>query len=246
LEVSVIAQLSPDETGSLTGRLRTFPVFCTLEDALLDELASRAIVQFAPRKRIIINENQQFEALGVVLEGRISVNIALRGAGGTVRPCMLYLVEPGDTFAEFATLDGDTAVGDIAALTDVRYAVLQKDAVRSAMRRSSAFCDALLERAMGRARFSINRLAGHLTLPVSVRVAQLLLPYAQNGPGMQPADARLQKMTQAQLAAMAGSAKEVFARTVSDLEDAGALRRERGHIAYLDGEKLAEAYLPPR
>lgn len=241
----MIAQLSPDETA-LSGRLRTFPVFRVLDEALLEELAARAIVQYAPRKRIVVNENQQFEALGVVLEGRISVNIALRGTGGTVRPCMLYLVEPGETFAEFAALDGDTAVGDIAALTDVRYAVIPKEAVRSAIRRSSAFCDALVDRAMGRARYSINRLAGHLTLPVSVRVAQLLLPYAQNGAGLLPADARLQKMTQAQLAAMAGSAKEVFARTVSDLEDAGALRRERGHIAYLDGEKLTEAYLPAR
>lgn len=242
----MIAQVSQDEAGSLSGRLRTFPVFATLDDALLEELAARAIMQFAPRKRIVVNENQQFEALGVVLEGRMSVNIALRGSGGTVRPCMLYLVEPGETFAEFAALDGDTAVGDIAALTDVRYLVIPKDTVRSAMRRSTAFCDALLDRAMGRARYSINRLAGHLTLPVSVRVAQLLLPYARSGPGLQPADARLQKMTQAQLAAMAGSAKEVFARTVGDLEDAGALRRERGHIAYLDGEKLAEAYSPLR
>ncbi|HET7813828.1 MAG TPA: Crp/Fnr family transcriptional regulator [Candidatus Baltobacteraceae bacterium] len=221
-------------------------MFSSLDDALLDELSSRAIVQFAPRKRVVVNENQQFEALGVLLEGRISVNIALRGVGGTVRPCMLYLVEPGETFAEFAALDGDTAVGDIAALTDVRYAVFSKEAVRSAMRRSNAFADALIDRAMGRARYSINRLAGHLTLPVSVRVAQLLLPYAQSAPGLQPADARLQKMTQAQLAAMAGSAKEVFARTISDFEDAGALRRERGHIAYLDSEKLSEAYLPAR
>lgn len=240
----MIAPIAPNEAGTLSGRLKTFPVFRTLDDSLLEELASRAIVQFAPRKRIVVNENQQFEALGVVLDGRISVNIVLRGTGGTMRPCMLYLVEEGETFAEFAALDGDTAVGDIAALTDVRYAVIPKDAVRSIMRRSPAFADALVERAMGRARYSINRLAGHMTLPVSVRVAQLLLPYAQSGEGLQPADERLQKMTQAQLAAMAGSAKEVFARTVSDLEDAGALRRERGHIAYLDAEKLAETFSP--
>lgn len=223
----------------LVERLAAFPVFDTLDSAALGELAARGHSQFVPRKRLIAGEGQHQECLGVVLEGRISVNIGLRGLAGLARPCTLYVVTPGETFLEFAALDGAPNIGDVVALTDVRYALFLKRDVRAAMRRCPAFGDALTARGMDRARHSIRRLAGHLTFPVNVRVAQVLLPYAE-GTGLQPADPLLQRMTQAQLAAMTGSAKEVFARTIGELETDGVLRRERGHIAFLDAEKLAD------
>jgi hypothetical protein len=47
-------------------------------------------------------------------------------------------------------------------------------------------------------------------------------------------------MTQTQVAAAAGTVKEVAARAIADLERVQALRRERGHIRYLDRAKLLE------
>jgi Crp-like helix-turn-helix domain len=59
-----------------------------------------------------------------------------------------------------------------------------------------------------------------------MRVAAALLPQ--------------QKITQIQLAAMVGSVKEVVARTIADFEALGALRRERGHVAYLNRQLLMD------
>lgn len=73
---------------------------------------------------------------------------------------------------------------------------------------------------------------------IAKRVAAALLPYSSDAPGIHPADPALQKITQIQLAAMVGSVKEVIARTIADFEASGALRRERGHIAYLNREAL--------
>lgn len=49
-------------------------------------------------------------------------------------------------------------------------------------------------------------------------------------------------MTQNQLAIIAGTAKEVAARAVAELEAAGALQRTEGHIARIDRAKL-QAYV---
>jgi DNA-binding GntR family transcriptional regulator len=47
-------------------------------------------------------------------------------------------------------------------------------------------------------------------------------------------------MSQTELAVIAGTAKEVAARAVAELEAAGVLKRRNGHIALVDREKLKE------
>lgn len=52
-------------------------------------------------------------------------------------------------------------------------------------------------------------------------------------------------MTQSQIAAAAGTVKDVAARAISELQHRGALRRERGHIAYLDRVRLVRVIEQP-
>ena len=66
------------------------------------------------------------------------------------------------------------------------------------------------------------------------------MPYAVPERGLHPALAPLPTMTQAQVAASAGTVKEVAARAIAELERVQALRRERGHIRYLDRTQLLE------
>jgi len=47
-------------------------------------------------------------------------------------------------------------------------------------------------------------------------------------------------MTQSQIAAAAGTVKEVAARAIAELDERGLLRRERGHIRFLDRQGLVE------
>jgi DNA-binding GntR family transcriptional regulator len=50
-------------------------------------------------------------------------------------------------------------------------------------------------------------------------------------------------MTQNQLAVIAGTAKEVAARAIAELEAAGALERMQGHISRIDRAKL-QMFIP--
>ncbi|HLB29245.1 MAG TPA: helix-turn-helix domain-containing protein, partial [Dehalococcoidia bacterium] len=67
---------------------------------------------------------------------------------------------------------------------------------------------------------------------VTSRVAKILL--------QQGREASLQ-ITQQELAAMAGTAREVVGRALKALEERGAIRLERGRILVLDRRALAEA-----
>jgi hypothetical protein len=58
--------------------------------------------------------------------------------------------------------------------------------------------------------------------------------------GLSPARAPLPNLTQAQIAAAAGTVKEVAARAIAELEQRELLKRERGHIRYLDRQGLLD------
>ncbi|HVA26600.1 MAG TPA: helix-turn-helix domain-containing protein, partial [Candidatus Baltobacteraceae bacterium] len=55
-----------------------------------------------------------------------------------------------------------------------------------------------------------------------------------------PALAPLPNLTQAHIAASAGTVKEVAARAIAELETGGYLLREHGHIRFLDRQKLVD------
>ncbi len=60
--------------------------------------------------------------------------------------------------------------------------------------------------------------------------------------GLVPAAPSLSTITQSQIAAAGGTVKEVAARAIAELESRKALRREHGHIRYLDREVLLETH----
>jgi len=66
------------------------------------------------------------------------------------------------------------------------------------------------------------------------RIAKLLLQYA--GDGASPG----QRLTQQDMAAMVGTAREVVGRSLKTLEDEGAIRMDRHRIVITDKETLKD------
>jgi CRP-like cAMP-binding protein len=143
-------------------------------------------------------------------------------------------------FAEFSLLDNEGILGEISALSIAHYALIPRALARTWMERDFRFTDRIIRQATRHSRRTFQTLMGNLTLPMLSRIASLLLPYASDGEGLREAHPTLRRITQVQIAAMAGSVKEVVARTLADLEELGALRREHGHITYLDRDRLIE------
>ena len=227
-------------TSASPGTFRSLTLFGDLPDELIAAIEQHAQIAEARRKQVIVALDETFPHLGILLSGLLYVTVPPPGRDDADRRCGLFVIHPGETFAEFSLLDGEGVVGEIAALSAAQYALIPHAVVRTWMEREFRFTDRLIHQATRHARRTFQTLMGNLTLPMLSRVSALLLPYAMGSQGLHESHPELRRITQVQIAAMAGSVKEVIARTLSDLEELGAIKREHGHIAYLDRIRLVE------
>ncbi len=161
--------------------------------------------------------------------------------GSESRRRALFDLYPFDTFGEIEFFDRGLAIGStVARSTFVRYAAAPYEVVREIGMRDPELLISLAAAASQRSRALVRAVAAHVSQSILARVAGALLPYAVPERGLHPSLAPLANMTQAQVAASAGTVKEVAARAIAQLEHAQALRRERGRIRYLDRSKLLE------
>lgn len=221
-------------SSSLESALRRSPVFSRLSAAGWTTVVESASEHDARKGQMICAENAACPWLGFVLEGALAVFV---GAGSRER--LLFHLFAFDTFGESEFFDGGLTIGRTVALSkSARYATIPYETLRSLKAQEPDFLMAIAAASAQRNRTLASELAAQVSQPIIARVAAALLPYAAPERELHPALPPLPNMTQAQLAAAAGTVKEVAARAIAELERVQALRRERGHIRYLDRSKL--------
>jgi CRP-like cAMP-binding protein len=233
--VSGLLLAKTDERELVTETLLRNAVFSPCDPEAVSLLGQLAHVRTSPRKTVIVHENESFPYLGVVIQGVIGVTCTAKQG----REMRLYEAATAQTFGEAAFFDGDITLGRISVLSkNATYALIPKEAVLSATQRDSALLLRLAGQEARRSRELTARLMSQAVESIISRVAGTLLPFAMEGEGLLPVDPALLAISQIDIAASAGTVKEVAARAIADLEKAGALRRERGHVRYLNRAKL--------
>lgn len=222
--------------ASIASVLRRCGIFADLDDAARARLLPLARERIVHKSHALVEEGEAFPYLGIVWEGVLAV---ASSAGG--RPRTFYQVFPFEIFGEVELFDGGLAIGRVVALSKTaRCVLLPVEAVRQLGVQRPEVLLGLATACAQRTRGLAETLAAHGTQPIVHRLATVLLPYSMPERGLSPAMAPLPSMTQSQLASAAGTVKEVAARAIAELESHGALRRERGHIRYLDRTRLLE------
>ena len=233
--VAVSPLVDAHDASPLTAALRRSSFHAVSADTL-SVLAESMSERTARKNEVICQDNAPCTALGVVLEGAFA-----SFAGSDGRDQVLCHLFPFDIFGAAEFFDGGLRIGRIVAVSKIaRYATIPHTIVQEMAKRDPQVLLALGACCAQRMRGLTNRLSDHVSKPILVRVAGALLPYAPPARGLQPAHPPLPAMTQTQIAATAGTVKEVAARAIADLERAGAVRREHGHIRFLDRSKLLE------
>jgi len=214
----------------------------SLDEAALEELAVAAIPQSGRRGETLVDENEHWSYVGMVIEGMVA-----RAKGGDeLRERILYAIFPNELFgvAEYFDRGSENArivvFSKAARIVKMPWRLLDDIASRHPQ----------LTRSLGvilaqRLRHVNDTLSAQGSQPIISRIAGVLLPYAVPERGLAPAVTSLSAITQSQIAAAAGTVKEVAARAIADLESRAALKRERGHIRYLDRNKLLELIREP-
>lgn len=235
-QVTVSRLQSDPEASSLQSAIKRSAVFGLLAPELQALLLRGASEHTARKGETIQAENTETNAVGLVLEGSFAVFI---GAGARER--LLFQLFAPETFGEIEFFDHGLSMGRTVALSKTaRYALIPDDLLNEIVQREPKISAALAAVASQRSRRIVNALAAQVSRPIISRVANALLTYAAPERDLHLALPPLPNMTQAQVAAAAGTVKEVAARAIAELERVGALRRERGHIRYLDRAKLLE------
>lgn len=216
--------------------LRRSAVFGRAPDPELRELSLRARVAAVRRGRAVVEQGILWPYVGVVATGTLSAMLIAPDGRELIVDDLL----PGDVFGTVALADGGASpLRFVARARDTSVVLVPVETVTALMDRSDAVARAVHALDAQRLRSIVARFATHVAQPVVARVAEALLAYASPRPGLAPALAPLSQMPQVELAAIAGTAKDMVYRAIGEFEEAGALERENGRIVRLDREKLA-------
>lgn len=213
------------------------PVFAEGNAETRATLARIAVQRSIGRHQALSGAGIDWPFLGAVREGRIFA-IAETPEG---RDQILFEVLSGEIFGDIVMFDRGPTIGRFATFGDpAEYVLFSRTEVAACASRDPDFAFALAASCAQRARGLIELVCAQVAKPTVARVAAALLPHAPVEFGLTPVDPQaVSSLRLGQVAATAGTVKEVVARAFAALEAAGAIKRVRGRIGAIDRAKLA-------
>jgi len=214
--------------------LRQTPYFADADQSQLDAIARVVVERSYRRGDPVFLEGDTCEGLYVVKSGRVRVyKISPEG-----REQVLLIAGPGNTFNEVPVFDGGPNPASVEALEPTVLLLLPRSALLAMVETQPKLGRAFMRTFAIRLRQLVGLVEELSFKTVTGRVARILLEQlpASTGEGGGQSPGRL---TQREIAAMAGTAREVAGRALKALEHQGAIRIERGRIVIIDRERLA-------
>lgn len=205
-----------------------------LPPEVLDDLFTGAVRTKLPAGSVAHREREAAPYLELVVAGVVRVFVAAPdGRTMTIRYC-----RPGELLGAmslFATGFSEPATKQ--ALVDAELVSLSPARVRHVAERDVRVARVFLIELSERARNFVHEIPGSAFASVRQRVARQLLDLASMRPGKRDGELAVQ-VTQQELAAAAGTVREVVVRTLRQLRECGAVRTERDRIIILDPARL--------
>ncbi|MBI2869791.1 MAG: Crp/Fnr family transcriptional regulator [Chloroflexi bacterium] len=211
-----------------TDFLKTIPYFTGLED---EELA--AIAKFVTERKLergSIIESEEEEARVVHFVGAGVVKVFKSSADGKEQ--ILNLVRPGESFNDVPVFSGRNRTG-AQAMSPVTLYDLQKADLNLILKKHPPVATNLIQVLSERVEQLMTLVEDLSFRPVVGRVARILLEQA-DGLNRNP------RLTQQEMAAMAGTAREMVGRSLKALEEEGAIKLDRHLIIIKNKKELRE------
>lgn len=213
--------------------LRQIPLFASLDEEALAQVGAATAVRHYDRGEIIEVEGEGGGSLRYVRTG--FVKLATTSADGHEQ--VLRLVPAGQTFNLVAALDGHPSAATATALDPTTIYAIRRDVVTRLLTERPAVAQAALQALAADTRDMIA-LAKDLALyHVSERVARLLLDQEH----CTCERCRNHYMTQQEMAAIVGTAREMVGRTLHEFQAAGIIDLHNGHVVVRDPDRLRVA-----
>jgi CRP-like cAMP-binding protein len=236
-----VVSLSPMAATSeeMIALLRTVPVFATLGEEDLAEVAAVTVPREFAAGELVFREGDRSDTCYVMRSGRARA-IREHTDGRTIT---LATFGPGEIFGELAIFDDESRSATIETLEDTATAAILGGDMRRLLRTHPEIAIKLLAALGRRLRETNERLSRQSFQTVQSRVASALLELVASAraEGGGETDVLI-TATQSELAQLAGSSRESASRFLAVLERAGVITQGRGRLTVHAPERL-EGYV---
>ncbi len=218
--------------------LQKIPYFSELEPdgKALHTLQAGVIETVFEEKQLLYLEGEPSQGLYFLVEGQVRVF----KSGSRGKEQNLQLVEPGTTFNDVPALDGGVNPASAQALEPSTVWVIPSALFQELFETEPGVSRHLARTYAARLR-QMTTLAADISLKhVTARIAKILLNQTlQNSfPGKDLSNEVTAQITQQQMAAMAGTVREMVGRSLRSMESSGIIEARRGYILIKDKLKL--------
>jgi CRP/FNR family transcriptional regulator, cyclic AMP receptor protein len=227
-----------EERESTVALLQRVPLFSQLSGEDLDEISRVAVPRSYPKGVRVFHEGDHSDACYIVRSG--DLRVTREHPDG--RAIALATLGPGDIFGELAMLDGEARSASVEALTECQLLALPAADVRRLLRGSSEITVKLVVALTRRLREANERIARQSFQTVPSRVAGVLSQLTAEEAPLRGREGVTIRMTQADLAQLAGTSRESVSRFLAVLERAGVVHVGRGRVTVLEPRRL-RAYI---
>ena len=200
--------------------LKSLSYFTGLSESLLALVSKYVFEKRAERGEIIVFEGAPADALYFVISGVIKV--FKTSADGKEQ--IFSIIRPGDSFNDVPVLNGGVNLASAGAMSAVVLNGIKKKDLETVSREYPQVALNVIKVLSLRVEELISLVEDFSFRRVSGRVAKILLEYIGNADGEKP------RLTQQEMAAMIGTAREMVGRSLKNLEEAGAIRMDRNRI----------------
>jgi CRP/FNR family transcriptional regulator len=210
--------------------IKSIPYFSGLGQAELDSIRKFIFEKKAGRGEIILFEDEPAEALYFVVSG--VVKVFKTSADGKEQ--ILQLIRPGESFNDVPVFSGGVNLASAEAMGAVVLYNIKKNDLEAVLQSHPQVALNIIQVLSQRVKHLISLVEDLSFRHVTERVAKILLEYAGDGVSERP------RLTQQEMAAMIGTAREMVGRSLKTLEGEGTIRLDRNRIVITDKETLKE------
>jgi len=210
--------------------LRLSAYFSGLDSEELDSIREHMFEKSVARGEVIIFEGEPATAIYIVISG--VVKVFKTSTDGKEQ--IIYLARPGDSFNDVPVFGGGLNLASAEAITQVNLCGIKKDELKAILLGNPKLAENVLKVLSQRVEQMVSLVEDLSFRRVTGRVAKILLENAEDTNGQR------HRLTQQEMAAMAGTAREMIGRSLKLLEDEGKVRLERNRIVITDKKALVE------
>lgn len=214
--------------------LQRVPLFAELSNDELAQIGAVAVPRAFPRGVRVFHEGDTSDACYIVRSG--DLRVTREHSDG--RAIALATLAAGDIFGELAMLDGGARSASVETLADSELLALPAGDVRRLLAQHPDIAVKLIVALVRRLRETNERVARQSFQTVPSRVAGVLAQLIAEEAMPEGREGVTVRMTQADLAQLAGTSRESVSRFLATLERAGVVAVGRGRVTVVQPRQL--------